>query len=429
MDEAQLVVRAQLGEREAFAEVYDRYAALVFTYCRFDRSDEAAALATAATFALFARGQRRWLDDPSRLKPWLLGLAQSVLRRGWDGRQVASIGELPDLALAKEAPELAVRRVLEAAAWGLERDDQELLAVYLLEVAGQLTRAELARVRGLTRDGAAARVARLRERLHQAIVAVAVACQGRQVCPKLGRIVSERHGLISPTLCKRVVRHARRCGRCGPCRAQIAPWELLAALPPVAPPPVGLRRRVLIHMQLAVPPSSPRPKHMETTGRQQLVRITAAVAFAAAASLMLWLPGGARPGPLAALGSASGAQPAGRAPLTAAPHTVQVHGPGVAAAGGMSRRNITATATAELALPGALPSGGSPPPNAPAGPAAATGLGPSQGGGPTVGHRARPSPPRGHGHGHANANANGHSHGNAGANGHSNSKPGGHGRS
>src|SRR6266700_523462 len=87
MAEARLMVpeRLGLGERTAFVEVYDRFGDLVFDFCRFGLSDEAAELATGTTFELLACGRLPGLDDPTRLKPWLLVLAQGGLRR-WPGR-------------------------------------------------------------------------------------------------------------------------------------------------------------------------------------------------------------------------------------------------------------------------------------------------------------------------------------------------------
>ncbi len=445
MAEARLMVpeRLGLGERTAFVEVYDRFGDLVFDFCRFGLSDEAAELATVTTFELLACGRLPGLDDPTRLKPWLLGLAQGVLRRWPEGQHRARIDELPELAgaapeLAGAAPELAgaapepaaaARRVLEVAAWGLERDDRELLALYLLEVRRRITRVELARARGFARGCSDARLVRLRERLDEAIVAVVVARGARAACAELGRILAVWQGLVSPALCKRVLRHARRCGVCGRCRAQVDPGEILVAMPP-ATAPAALRWRVLIALQRAAPSASGRPEPAVHGGRQQLVRVAAAIALAAVASLVVWLPGRARPVPVpfaASSGSGSAsAAPAARHAPAAGPSGLQVRGSGSASSASLAPGNVRLTVDLSLAPSVASIAGGSPPASAPSssvgGSAPGLGHGWGRGLGVGGGHSGKPANPGSHGHrndgsaggngpGNGNGNGNGEIHG------------------
>jgi len=407
MSEARLVVheRPGRGERDTLAEVYDRYGDLVFDFCHFGQTDEVAAAATIVAFRLSACRWLGGLDDPVRLKPWLLGQAQRVLRPWRDGQHPARIDELPKLELGEAAAGPQARRVLELAAWGLERDDRQLLALYRLEVGRRISRVELARARGFGRDCSDARLVRLRERLDAAIVAVVVAQRGLAACAELGEILALWQGCVSPALCRRVLRHARRCGRCGRCRAQVEPGEILtlAAIPSVAAP-AALRGRVLTagSLQPAVAASaaspSARPQPAGHGGRQQLVRVAAAVALAAAASMVVWVPGRARPVPFTA-SSGSGSSSASSAPShppVAGPSGVQVPGPDTPSAAASSPRQVGVASGLSLAVPSAprVARGSSPSstPSSPVGaPAPSHGLGRRAAG--RGGHHSNPARP------------------------------------
>ncbi|MDQ3152053.1 MAG: RNA polymerase sigma factor [Actinomycetota bacterium] len=81
-DDAQLVAGVLVGDRDAFAAVYDRYGDRLYDFCySLLRHREEAADAVADTFVLFAERLRR-LRDPTRLRPWLYAIARSEgLRR------------------------------------------------------------------------------------------------------------------------------------------------------------------------------------------------------------------------------------------------------------------------------------------------------------------------------------------------------------
>src|SRR5437588_13026218 len=76
------------GDADAFAEVYDRYVRQVFTWARA-RVGEPAGDLTAEVFARawLSRGRFRARCDAPAL-PWLLGIAQNVLRDSLRKRRV-----------------------------------------------------------------------------------------------------------------------------------------------------------------------------------------------------------------------------------------------------------------------------------------------------------------------------------------------------
>lgn len=77
------------------------------------------------------------------------------------GEQAADFAELTVLRLQLEGQR---REVAEAVRW-LDDEDRQLLSLWWLEVAGELTRRELAAAVGISRQHAAVRVQRMKQRL------------------------------------------------------------------------------------------------------------------------------------------------------------------------------------------------------------------------------------------------------------------------
>ena len=71
-----LVVRCQLGEREAFDELIERWGAPVWKYVRrLTNSDDAADEVSQNVWLRVLRGMNR-LRDGSKLRAWLFGIAR-----------------------------------------------------------------------------------------------------------------------------------------------------------------------------------------------------------------------------------------------------------------------------------------------------------------------------------------------------------------
>src|ERR1700726_3278380 len=86
MHDRELVAAIVNGDPDGLAEVYDRYAALLYAYCRFMLPDPhppgEAADAVAHTFTI-ATAKLEGLRDPDRLGSWLHAVARNeCLRRG-----------------------------------------------------------------------------------------------------------------------------------------------------------------------------------------------------------------------------------------------------------------------------------------------------------------------------------------------------------
>ncbi|WP_030319342.1 sigma-70 family RNA polymerase sigma factor [Streptomyces flavochromogenes] len=197
------------------------------------------------------------LRDPARFRSWLVAIAMNGIRRRWRERQQAAVPGLDraaDLAdpAAGDFTEVTILRlglsgqrrdVARATRW-LDEDDRELLALWWLEAAGELTRAELAEgLGGISPQHAAVRVQRMKERLEtgRAVVRALDAMPG---CPDLAETVTAWDGRPSPLWRKRIARHVRTCAACTARvtgRSGLAPVEgLLVGLGLVPPLVIGL---------------------------------------------------------------------------------------------------------------------------------------------------------------------------------------------
>ncbi|MER6098033.1 sigma-70 family RNA polymerase sigma factor [Streptomyces sp. NPDC001728] len=193
------------------------------------------------------------LRDPGRFRSWLVAIAMNGIRRRWRERReepVPGLDRAADLAdPAGDFTELTILRlglsgqrrdVARATRW-LDEDDRELLALWWLEAAGELTRAELAEgLGGISPQHAAVRVQRMRERLETGR-AVVRALDAVPACPDLGETLTAWDGRPSPLWRKRVARHLRNCAACAgsaPGRGGLAPVEGLLVgiglVPPLA---------------------------------------------------------------------------------------------------------------------------------------------------------------------------------------------------
>ncbi|MFF1510316.1 sigma-70 family RNA polymerase sigma factor [Streptomyces sp. NPDC058326] len=195
------------------------------------------------------------LRDPARFRSWLVAIAMNGIRRRWRERQQAPVpgldratglpdpaGDFTEVTILRLGLSGQRRDVARATRW-LDEDDRELLALWWLEAAGELTRAELAEgLGGISPRHAAVRVQRMKERLETGR-AVVRALDALPMCPDLAETVTAWDGRPSPLWRKRVARHLRSCSVCTARvtgRSGLAPVEgLLVGLGLVPPLAVG----------------------------------------------------------------------------------------------------------------------------------------------------------------------------------------------
>lgn len=80
VSDAELVQRSLVGEKAAFGELYDRYAALVRAICYDTTGEMAAAHDLAQEVFLRAYSKLGKLRKQERFAPWLIGIARFVCR-------------------------------------------------------------------------------------------------------------------------------------------------------------------------------------------------------------------------------------------------------------------------------------------------------------------------------------------------------------
>ncbi|MEU1232049.1 sigma-70 family RNA polymerase sigma factor [Streptomyces sp. NPDC005828] len=200
------------------------------------------------------------LRSPDSFRSWLVAITMNGVRAHWQRQQQAGFpaGGLDD---AHEIPqpgsdfvELAVvrlnlsgqrRETAEATRW-LEPDDRDLLSLWWLECAGELSRHEVAAALQLSPQHTAVRVQRMKERLETARVVVRALSQN-PACETLRYETGTWDGRPSALWRKRIARHARACAYCAGMWSGLVPAEgLLAGLllvPPAALLLAGVRER------------------------------------------------------------------------------------------------------------------------------------------------------------------------------------------
>ncbi|GHF36083.1 hypothetical protein GCM10010218_16950 [Streptomyces mashuensis] len=184
------------------------------------------------------------LRDAASFRSWLVAVAMNQIRNHWrDKRPEAPVSgiqdvvgdvvdpqaDFVDLTIVRLGLEGQRKEAAEATRW-LDEGEQEVLSLWWLEAAGELTRAEVAAALDLTPQHTAVRVQRTKAQLDIARnVVQALAAHPR--CARLADTVATWDGVPSALWRKRIARHVRECGRCSGALSALVPAEgLLAGL-------------------------------------------------------------------------------------------------------------------------------------------------------------------------------------------------------
>ncbi|MFI8529726.1 sigma-70 family RNA polymerase sigma factor [Streptomyces aquilus] len=197
------------------------------------------------------------LEQPERFRSWLVAITVRQIRDRWrrgrtwlaadpleeNAHEADPRADFADLAILRLALSGQRREAVEAARW-LEAEEREVLALWWMESAGELTRGELSTACGLTPQHAAVRVQRVKERLETARTVVrAVTATPR--CPDLATVLASWDGRPSGLWRKRLARHVRDCPQCLSSSSDLIPAERLLADLALVPVPVALTGVVL----------------------------------------------------------------------------------------------------------------------------------------------------------------------------------------
>ncbi|MFF8732368.1 sigma-70 family RNA polymerase sigma factor [Streptomyces sp. NPDC015171] len=241
VDTAALVNAARAGDQAAQDALVSAYLPLVYNIVGRALNGSVDVDDVVQETMLRALGSLGDLRTPESFRSWLVAIAMNRVRAHWQDRQLATgaveeAADVPDpgadfvdltivrLQLSGQRQETA-----RATRW-LEPEDREVLSLWWLECAGELTRAEVAAALAVSPQHTAVRVQRMKARLESARVVVR-ALDTRPPCPELHGVLASWNGVPSALWRKRIARHARDCGRCGGLWNGLLPAEgLLAGL-------------------------------------------------------------------------------------------------------------------------------------------------------------------------------------------------------
>lgn len=247
-DNVSLIVAARSGDREALEELLRRHLPLVYNIVgralrrRADVDD-----VVQDTMVSFVRGLAG-LRDPQRFRSWLVAVTVNEIRRhlrsappvsaSWDESHSHADphADFVDYTLSRLELSAQRREAEQASAW-LDDAERQLLSLWWLEVAEELSRAHLVEALQQNPHHVTIRIGRMRNHLETARRVVrALATNPR--CPQLDAIAAPWHRRPEPLWRKRFARHLRQCQRCMDVTGDIVPSErlLLSAL---LPPPTG----------------------------------------------------------------------------------------------------------------------------------------------------------------------------------------------
>ena len=232
MRDSEVVACIVAGDPGGLAEAYDRYAALLYTYCCTLLREPADAADVVQDTFLIASDRLADLRDPDRLRPWLFAVARNeCMRRLRDRTSTSAFEEAADLTdetadVGGDAERAELRALLRAALRGLNAGDRDVI---ILQVSQGLDVVEVAKVLGVTRNAAHALLSRARSQLHAAVGVLLVSRAGRAQCPVLDDLLAGWDGELTVLLRKRLNRHIGNCHICTARRQhEMRPARLLA---------------------------------------------------------------------------------------------------------------------------------------------------------------------------------------------------------
>ncbi|GIG00964.1 sigma-70 family RNA polymerase sigma factor [Catellatospora citrea] len=257
-NEAALVVAAQAGDHRALDTLIEAYLPFVYTIARraLDAEDDVDDVVQDSM--LRAVRELRGLRTPESFRAWLGAIAVRQVSTHLHRRRSAArhAGDLADLVGTPDADapfegltmlRLGVsqqrRQAARAAHW-LDHDDRLLLSLWWLEVAGHLTRTELANAIGVSVAHAGVRVQRMRRQFDSCRALVA-ALDARPRCPDLDSLVASWDGTPGTTWRKRLTRHVQACGTCTPVAETLPAADQLLIGLALLPVPIALSAAVL----------------------------------------------------------------------------------------------------------------------------------------------------------------------------------------
>ncbi|MFJ4840255.1 sigma-70 family RNA polymerase sigma factor [Streptomyces sp. NPDC088746] len=248
--ETALIKAAQKGEPEAQDRLVASYLPLVYNIVGRALNGHADVDDVVQDSVLRMLRGLPSLRTPKSFRSWFVAITMNEIRGHWRERRSGEISadrmddaydvvdpaaDFVGLTIVRLGLTGQRREAAEATRW-LDEEDRELVSLWWLETAGELSRAEVASALDLSPQHTAVRVQRMKERLEASRVVVrALAADPR--CVLLDDLTAHWDGVPSALWRKRLARHARECTVCAGHRSGLVPPEGLLvglALVPVA---------------------------------------------------------------------------------------------------------------------------------------------------------------------------------------------------
>jgi len=244
MDDRQVAAAIVAGDPAGLADAYDKYAALLYGYCRWMLPEPGDAAGALQHTFLIAATELGGLRDPRKLRPWLYAVARRECHRRLRPAGLSSAADVAGQPAAgsRDAGRAELARLIRDTIDGLDPGDREVIE---LSLGHDLSDSELAVVLGMSGSRAHALASGALGQLEEALGMLLIARTGRTACPALdellagwdGRLTNQTHGLVSW--------HIEQCQTCaGRRRGALRPQALSDLLLQAALPP-GLREQVL----------------------------------------------------------------------------------------------------------------------------------------------------------------------------------------
>ncbi|MER7578642.1 sigma-70 family RNA polymerase sigma factor [Kitasatospora sp. NPDC097691] len=253
-----LVLAAQAGDRQAQEALVATWLPLVYNVAGRALGGHADVDDVAQETMIRALDGLDGLRDPDSFRSWLVAITMNQVRRRHAAGLQQAVGGLDetwevadpradftDLTILRLGLSGQRREVAEATRW-LDPDDRELLSLWWLEAAGDLTRAELAEALDLSPAHTAVRVQRMKKQLEAGRVVVR-ALSAYPRCPDLTELTAGFDGTPNSVWRKRIARHIRSCAGCDGLGRDLFPAEGLLAGLALVPIPHG--SPLLLHFQ------------------------------------------------------------------------------------------------------------------------------------------------------------------------------------
>jgi RNA polymerase sigma factor (sigma-70 family) len=249
--EAELVAAARAGDTQAMDALLGTYLPLIYNIVgrALDAPTEVDDVVQDVMLQMVR--DLRQLRDPSAFRSWLVAIAMRQVRGHWRQRRsvpvateleneaMADLGaDFVDLTIAALGLSDQRKEVAEATRW-LEAEDRQILTLWWLEAAGQLTRAELSAALESSPARAAVIVHRTKTRLGSARMVVrALAASPR--CTDLETVCRRWDGRPNAQWRKHIARHVRECPTCSALQLDMVPAEKLLVGLALVPVPLAL---------------------------------------------------------------------------------------------------------------------------------------------------------------------------------------------